>query len=346
MVGSRSRVSILACVAASLAVAVWVSIDVPQELAVVPGVLDFDEVAVDHDASRRLTIRNPTRQPAFVRLSADCDCVTLSRGELTIPARGDATVDVTLARHSGERRERLHTFLESELEIAIAMEGPARGRRIPIHARFFETYAVDRAACEVTALVGELDAWSIGFSAASSAAGRPTIGRIPSFVDAVEVTWDDEFAAGELVLAVKPDTPPGRHQGQIEMRLSARDDEASRSYPVAIAARVRAPYRFEPEVVLLDDFVGAEGETVTLRALPGTRCEIRSVTCESDQIRLRRQDRRAFTVHHAEAGQPLRQASSVIHIEIDVAYETGESRGTAQERYPVYVYLDTGGGDE
>ncbi len=215
------RLSILVCLAVPLAMLLWASIETTREISVTPAAIDFGEVQASSDMTRRLAFRNPNHGPALVRIAADCNCVILSHSELRVPSQSETTVDVTLSRMTGDRRDRWYTLLESELEVTAYTDEGARSQSIPISATFFEPYAVDRAACQVNGLATELGKQPIPFSAATPEAGRPTVGQVPPFVESVEVDWDDEHSAGELLVTIKRDAPPGLHEGDIEMHLAS-----------------------------------------------------------------------------------------------------------------------------
>lgn len=337
------RLAVLICVAAALGVLLWNSVETTRELAITPTAIDFDEVKLGSDTSRRLTIRNLTRGPAIVRMAADCSCITLSRAELKIPPRSEATVDVTLSRKSGDRRERWYTFLESELEVTTLTDDGAFPRSIPIKAKFFEPYAVDDSACQISGLATELERRAIPFSAAAPEAGRPTIGEIPSFVESAEVNWDEEFSAGELFVTVKRNTPPGHYAGHIEMRLASPIETSRQSYALPLEARVQAPYRFNPGTAVLGGLMDVDSEIVTLEGIPGVRCSIESVACDSELVHVEQHDGVTFTVQRTDAGRRESDQSPVTHVEIDIEYETDGMPVTVKGHFPVYLSTQSQG---
>ncbi len=331
------RLAVLICVASALGVLLWNSVESTRGLAITPTAIDFDEVKLGSDTSRRLTIRNPTHGPALVRMAADCSCITFSRAELKLPPRSEATVDVTLSRKSGDRRERWYTFLESELDVTALTDGGSFPRSIPIKAKFFEPYAVDDSACQMSGMATELGEWVIPFSAAAPEAGRPTIGEIPSFVESAEVTWDEEFSAGEVFITVKRNTPPGHHTGHIEMRLASPVETSPQSYALPLEAQVQAPYRFSPGTAVLGGLMDLDSEIVTLEGIPDVRCSIESVACESELVHVEQHDGVTFTVQRRDAGRRESDQSPVTHVEIDVEYKTDGMPVTVKENFPVYV---------
>ncbi len=338
------RLAVLICVASALGVLLWNSVESTRGLAITPTAIDFDEVKLGSDTSRRLTIRNPTHGPALVRMAADCSCITLSRAELKLPPRSEATVDVTLSRKSGDRRERWYTFLESELDVTALTDGGSFPRSIPIKAKFFEPYAVDDSACQMSGMATELGEWVIPFSAAAPEAGRPTIGEIPSFVESAEVTWDEEFSAGEVFITVKRNTPPGHHAGQIDLRLASAIETSPQSYALPLEAQVQAPYRFSPGTAVLGGLMDLDSEIVTLEGIPDVRCSIESVACESELVHVEQHDGVTFTVQRRDAGRRESDQSPVTHVEIDVEYKTDGMPVTVKENFPVYVRTQGQGG--
>lgn len=331
------RLAVLICVAAALGVLLWGSVETTRELAITPTSIDFDEVKLGSDTSRRLTIRNPTHGPALVRMAADCGCITLSHAELKIPPRSEATVDVTLSRKSGDRRERWYTFLESELEVTAFTDGGSFSRSIPIKAKFFEPYAVDDSACQMSGLATELGEWVIPVSAAAPEAGRPTIGEIPSFVESAEVNWDEEFSSGEVLITVKRNTPPGHHAGHLEMRLASAIETSPQSYGLPLEAQVQAPYRFNPGTAVLGGLMDVDSEVVTLEGISDVRCSIESVACDSELVHVEQHDGVTFTVRRTDAGRRESEQSPVTHVAIDIEYETDGIPVTVKGLFPVYV---------
>lgn len=339
----RLRLAVLLCVAAVLAMLLWAQIDTTRALTITPNAIDFGDVTLESERGRQLTIRNRNQQPALVRIAADCDCVVLSQSELRIPSRSEATVDVSLNRMTGDRREQWYTFLESELEVTTVTEDGAHARSIPIRAKFFEPYAVDQAACQINGLATELEKQPIPFSAAVPEAGQPEIGQIPSFVESVEVNWNEEFTAGELLVTLKRDTPPGFHKGQIEMRLASPSETLSQPCLVALEARVHAPYHFHPGAAYLGGLLDVESETVTIEGIPGVDCSIISITSDSERIRLEQHDGASFMAHRTDDQAFGSQKSSIIHVAIDVEYTIDDIPLTVKENYPVYVTFENEG---
>lgn len=336
------RLTVLICVALPLAIVLWASIGPTPRLTITPHVIDFGEVT-EREASRQLTIRNPGLQPALVRLAADCDCIRLSRAEVRIPSRGQTTVDLVLNQRAGDRRERFFTFLESELGVTTVTDEGTGTRRIPIVARFFEPYAFDRAACQFHGLATELERLPIPFSAATPEAGRPTITRVPAFVRSAEVNWNDAFSAGEVLVTIKRDTPPGLHEGRLEMRLTTPDEKSPASLTVPLEARVVSPFRFSPGLAYLGGLLDVDSQTVTMEGVSELRCSIESVASDSEQIRLETHDDRAFTVHRADGPDAPGQDSPVIHVIIDVRCEADGGPMFVQENFPVYITSEQGG---
>lgn len=336
------RLIVLICVALPLAIVLWASIGPTPRLTITPHVIDFGEVT-EREASRQLTIRNPGLQPALVRLAADCDCIRLSRAEVKIPSQADATVDVILNQKVGDRRERFFTFLESELGVTTVTDEGTGTRRIPIAARFFEPYAIDRAACQIDGLAAELRQRPIPFSAATPEAGRPTITQVPGFVEKAEVNWSDAFSAGELLVTIKGDTPPGLHEGQIEMRLTTPDEKSPKSLTLPLEARIVSPVRFSPGMAYLGGLLAVDSQTVTMEGVSQIRCSIESLHCDSQWVRLETHDDTTFTVHRAHGADDPLQDSPVIHVIIDVRCEADGVPMLVKENFPVYITSEKGG---
>ncbi len=308
------RLAILVCVAASLATLLWLWIGTTRDITVSPTEIDFGEVELSTETNRRLTFRNPNRSPAVVRVAADCDCVALSQPELRIPSQGEATIDITLRRLTGDRREDWYTFLESELEVTTVADGEYQGHSIPIKAKFFEPYAVDHKSASVSGLATDLEKVPVRFSATTSETGRPTIGKIPPFAESVQVDWNEEFSAGELLVTIKRDASPRLHQGHIEMRLGSPAETAPKPYLLAFEARVHAPFRFNPGMAILGGLMDADSEIVTLEEVAGLPCSIGSISCDSEWVKVEKHDDASFTVRRTGAGRRGFDESPVIHV--------------------------------
>lgn len=339
--------TLLVCAAAAmLAMLTSGSIETTGEPVVTPRAINFGEVKPEDDKSRRLTIRNPSDRPTLVRIAADCSCVRLSHREIRVPPGSEATVDVVLNRGFGEHRDQFYTFLESELEVTAFTPGGTHLQLIPVRAKFFEPYMIDRAGCQLTAVATELEKRRISFSAGTPRAGRPTIGRIPTFVESVEVKWNEELKAGELLVTVKRDTPPGVHGGHIEMHPTSAGETSLQPYLLTLEARALAPYRFSPGAILLGGFTDVDSQLVTLEGIAGARCSIASITCDSDLVRLEKNDDVTFTVQRADAGRAGAQDSPVTYVAIDVEYDTDSIPLVSKEYLPVYVTSTAEGDDQ
>jgi hypothetical protein len=338
-----SRLAIFGCVAIPLVVLMRSSLDTHREIVIDPIAIDFGDIDAASEVERILTLRNPNAYPVRAQLVADCSCLKLSMTQLVIQPRRETSVLVTVNRLQGDSRDGLHTYLESQIQVSSETQEGVAQQVIPVSARFFEPYVFDRNACKIDGLATSLQSQEISLSAATSEVGRPSIGELPAFIESIEIDWNDEFAAGVLNVTMRPDTPPGNKKGVIELHFESDSAaEGSRAvFRLPFKAYVRAPYRIQPGVVMLGGLLPVDSETISVQPVDDVACSIQSFNCDSQSIRLEQVDERALIVHYVPVSQADPDAAEIVHIELNIRYNSHGITGERIELLPVHISRQT-----
>lgn len=337
MVRPKVRVVLLSGVAIGLAFVLWQEVADPRTIEVSPEAIDFGLLQPGPNQKQSIVFRNPGPGMALVRIVSDCDCVQLSEGGLRVPAGEEASVEVGLNRRTGERRDQLYSAMESRLLVTCSSQNEQRSFSIPVTAKFYEPYVVDRDACRVNVMAGELPEVKIPFSAANSEVGKPTIPKMPSFVQSVRVNWNEAFSSGELALGLTPGILPGRYAGIIELAPGLQPERAKGYYSLPFEVLVRPPCRFDPITVVLGGQGGDGSQMVTLRSSSSLPCRIKSATNHSKHVTVEQRSPTSLVVRKKASDQVGSDPSKVNHVKAVIECELERKNLEFSQSFAVYL---------
>ena len=340
-----TRLTAVACVAAPVAILLWLSAD--RDVTIAPAALDFGDVEAAEPKSQTLLISNPTSRSLTVHVVADCDCVSLQRQSLQVPARSQSSLNVGLRKIQGDHRQGLHTFLESELRVAVvdgsagADQGPVEFV-VPVHARFYEPYMVDRQASVVRGSAQDIQQWVIPLAAATDDIAPPQVEGLPSFVESVDIQWNERFNSGELHLTLKPETLPGKHESSLVLETASHSGEPHAPMQLPLQAHIFPPYQFSHSALMLGGLMEIERETIQLHATSAANCTIEAIDCASEHIRLDQIDETSFSVQLDSATElgPGEQLTAMV--DVSIACQQGQQTFEHQESLPVHISVAQG----
>lgn len=334
-----SRLVIFGCVAIPFTVLFLSSVDSHREIVIDQIEIDFGDVDAGGEVDRILTLRNPNAYPVRVGLVADCSCLKLSMTQLVIQPRREASVLVALNRLQGGRRDGLHTYLESQIQIYSETREATVQQAVPVAARFFEPYVFDRSACKISGLATALSSHKVPLSAATSEVRRPTIGGLPAFIESATIDWNDEFSAGSLNVSIRPDTSPGNKTGVIELNFESASAAGGSPgiFRLPFEAYVLPPYRIEPGVVMLGGLWPIDCESISVRPVDDVVCSIHSFSSDSQSTRVERLDETTLVIHHVSDSEADSEPAEIANLAITVRYSAHGTSIDRIESVPVHI---------
>ncbi len=332
------RLTIAACVAAPVAILLWLSAE--GEVAITPSVLDFGDVDVDNPTTQTVLVTNPKSHPLHVRIVSECDCVHLQPPTLSVPARSEASVVVGLRRTSGDRRDGVSTLLKSEIRLTAGTGDDEIDFVVPVNARFYEPYMVNRDACVVRSPAEQFEQWVIPLSGATEEIERPQLAQLPPFIASVDVHWDDQFNAGELRLAIEPTVSPGKYETSLALRPASKVGGQHPPMSVPVEAHIFPPYQFSHGGLMLGGLMSVKSETVALQPLSTAICTIQSIDCGSEHIRLEQIDERSFSVQLEPASVIGPQDNMTQWVNVEVKCKVGDRAFQHADSLPIYISAD------
>lgn len=244
---------------------------------------DFGLVAAADTPETTIVISNPNAMETRVVLLVSCQDLQLSQSRFLLEPGGEQAVTITPNRQHCGTRQGAYTIVDTELVVSSDLDQVAE-QTVAIRGRFYEPFSFDRDARRAWLNVVEPATYTISISAADQTVGKPRVVQLPDFVQAVDVQWNDDFNAGDVVLQFSQGQPPGLYVGEILMVDDSSSDELLFAIPAEL--HLSPPCRVEPAVVFLGGMTRQQSQTVSLGFLPGVQGSLIEVASATPLVTL------------------------------------------------------------